>query len=264
LEMWKRLSPFRTVREELHRGMHPVTYAQLEVARLRYVGEIGVVVLPPRKDIGIVHLRPELSALQNVPDDKSRYVEIAWEGRMYLRPGEVVVMQTTSPRGLVAKRLERSVAVSQGERSIALGMLGLSEGQFHSEAAEALKDPVEIAIRDYVLRAEYASKGSPTIEGERRWTPRVATQETDDGVLVTDQLYRQKIVLFTPRTDDTVRNAAAQRARTGAPRIIAIELDPSQRDNFQEVRTFPLVVTGHTDLQFIADEIVKSLVQGPN
>jgi hypothetical protein len=274
LEMWKRLSPFIDYREELHWGVHPRMYAQLEAARIQHIGEIGVVVLPPRTRVyppyepgfrpGIVHLRPDLSALQNVTDDESRYVEIAYSERTYLRPGEVVVMQTTSPRGLVPKRLDRSVSVSQGERSIALRKVGLKEGQFEPEAVEALLGPVERAITGYVLRAEYESKGSPTIEGGRRWTPRVATQETDDGVLVIDQLYRQKIVLFTPRTDDTVRNAAAQRARTGVPRIVAIELDPAERDHFQEIRTFSLVVTGHADLQFIADEIVKSLVQGPD
>ncbi len=204
--------------------MHPVMYAKKEVARLRHVGQIGVVVLPPRTETypegrpdfqpGIVHLRPELSALPDVPDDESRYVEIAWQARTYLRPGEVVIMDTTSPRGLVPKRLERSDAVKPTERSIALRKLGLNEGQFHSEAGEALLHPVEMAIRDNVLRADYESKGAPTIDGERRWAPRVEAQETDDGVLVIDQLFRQKIVLFTPYNDDTARNAAVTRSRT--------------------------------------------------
>ncbi len=272
LWLWKRLSPFDDYREEMHWGMHPVEYAKEEVARLRHVGEIGVVVLPPRTRVyppdspgfrpGIVHLRPDLSALQ-VPDDESRYVEIEWQERTYLRPGELVVMETTSPRGLVPKRLERSLAVSPAERSIALGKLGLREGEFVPEAVDALSPPVERAIRDYVLRAEYESKGAPTIEGERRWTPRVAAQATDDGILVVDQLYGKKIVLFTPLTIDTARTAPAIRSRTGAERIVALELDPARFGQEKEFRTFGLVLASSWDPRFIADEIVHSLVQGP-
>jgi hypothetical protein len=264
--------------------------AREEVERLSLIGRLGVVVVPPRATMpwkkdeyfpGVVHLRHDAypaagrleppsaeaeSAPARVIQAATRgepFVKIAWEGGTYLRTGEVVVITTTTPRGVLA---ERSLPVTEGERSWAFRMLGIAKPSYYRpEAGSRLGDAIAATI----------ARINPATE-----TPRLETMETEDGVVVIDHEgghYRgeqgfgtpgKKIVLFAPLTSelssDHVRVAEERRRRTGVVKVVAIDLDvdPLRMDKPPEIRKPGIVITNEKDVN-IVHEVVDVMIKGP-
>ena len=221
-------------------------FARAEQARMEQVGHVGVVVIPPRPDsglgkrrAGVARIRKDAYAAVGRKDPGvtggNEYVQLVWKARTYLRPGEVVMMTSTKSHGLVVESLGPSLPVSKDERKSALQVLGIKEDEYQPEAAEALWPHVWGAVNWYM-------KDEP---------PPVQLSSSEDGVLVSEN--GKKLILFTALTDLDWMGAYFRRDRTGASRVVAIELDPQKK--VEEFRAAGVVVTSRSDMFFIVDEI---------
>jgi len=273
--------------------------AEEEVERLGLIGRVGVVVLPPRATLpwrsddyfpGVIRLRhdayaatgraepeeepPEspVAAIKRAAMGDEPFVRIAWQKGTFLRTGEVVLITSTSPRGVIANRIGtfpgRTLPVNQGERSWAMSMVGIDKpANFVPEAAALLREHVDGAI------GRVAPPGKPIFFEDRVMYPPgdLEATDTEDGVLVTDRRYGKagtKILLFTPLVSELAANAVqtaeARRKRTAAIRVVAIEfdIDPLRMDKPNVVRRPDLVITNERDISF-DQELVDAMLEGP-
>ena len=274
-----------------------VDLARDEVERLNLIGRLGVVVVPPRATQpwkpdeffpGVMRLRhdaywaagrlePPRPVADTLSDVVSKaaggdepLVKIAWEEQTYLRAGEVVLIFSTSARGVLAHRFgtgPMSLPVSRDERTSAFGMLGIEKPEyFHPEAAEMLYPAVLAAAND-VLPPQFVpgTAGSPP-------TSRAEVIETEDGVIVVDHRLGgppgTRIALFAPltseRTEDDIQVAEERRKRTGVFKVVAIDLrtDPNRMDRQKEIRRPGVVITSAHDVD-LRKEILDATSKGP-
>ena len=223
--------------------------ARDEQARVGKIGHVGVVIVPPRPATGQGQTRPGVARVRHdayaavgradpEPTGAERYVQILWEPRTFLRPGEVVMVSSTTASGLEVERLGPSLAVATDERTFALQLLSIKEPEYQPEAAETLWPSVWGAVNSYL-------KDEP---------PPLQLSSSEDGVLVSES-DGKKLVLFAPLTDSGRKGAELRRDRSGALRVVAIELDPKQVVYGPEFRDAKVLMTDRSDMSFIADEI---------
>jgi hypothetical protein len=222
-------------------------YAREEKGRLEKLGRLGVVVVPPRPNtgrgdlqMGAVRLRrdayPAAGRTDPQQPDAGEYVKVAWEARTYLRPGEVVMIKGTTNAGMTVERVGPALPVGEDERKAAEGMLGLRKGEYEAEAVAALGGSV----------------GSAVAWGMKDEPPPLKLTHSEDGVLVSEE-DGTKLILFGPHSDLDWTALKARKQRTGAPKIVAIEIAGGRK--VDEWRQADLVVTGRTDHEFIRQEI---------
>jgi hypothetical protein len=198
------------------------------------------------------------------------FVEIAWEEQTYLRAGEVVLIFSTSARGVLAHRFGTgpvSLPVSRDERTRAFGMLGIEKPEsFEPEAADMHYGALWSAAND-ILPPQFVpgTAGSPQ-------APRVEVIKTEDGVIVIDRGPAgppgTRIALFAPltseRTEDYTQVAEERRKRTGVIKVIAINLrtDPNRMDRQKEIRRPGVVITNLHDVD-LRKEILDAMPKEP-
>jgi hypothetical protein len=171
------------------------------VVRLRHDAYPAVGRLEPK--------RPEPDTLSGVisraAGGDEPFVKIAWEDQTYLRAGEVVLIFSTSSRGVLAHRIGRgpmSLPVSRDERTWAFGMLGIEKPEyFHPEAAAGLYDVV-FNVANALLPIQFPGPAGSTPVSQ------VEVIESEDGVIVVDQRPGgppgRRIVLFRKELLDTM------------------------------------------------------------
>jgi hypothetical protein len=224
-----------------------VGYARDEKTRLEKLGRLGVVVVPPRpntgrgdQQMGAVRLRRDAYTAAGRTDpqqpDAGEYVKVAWEARTYLRPGEVVMIKGTTNTGMTVERVGPSLPVGDDERKAAEGMLGLRKGEYEAEAVAALGGSVADAIA-------WGMKDEP---------PPLKLTHSEDGVLVSEE-DGTKLILFGPHNDLDWTALKDRKQRTGAPKIVAIEIARGRK--VDEWRQADLIVTYRSDHEFIRQEV---------
>lgn len=232
-------------------GRELVEYARNEKARVEQVGHVGVVIVPPtfafgRASQGVVHIRHDASAAVGRADQTGpeQYSKITWQSRTYLRPGEVVMATSTTPDGLDVKRLGVSLTVAKAERTAAFQLLGIREGDYHPEAAEMVRGPVLIAVS---MVNDELRLGYPAGEFKDALRP----SSSEDGVLVSEA-DGTKLILFAPLMPGGIGEARAMRRRSGASRVVAINVGPVR---VMEYREEGVVMTERSDSHSLAEEI---------
>lgn len=214
-----------------------------ELERMEWIGQLLVVIVPPRPPTGKGRLRIGMARLRHDayaaagradprPSATPEYVQIGWEPQTYLRPGEVVMVRSTTSSGLVVDRVGASLPVVQDERDSALRLLGVKEDEYRPEIVETLGPLVQDAVA-----------------GGMRYEPPLKLVFSEDGVLVSEK-DGTKLVLFT-FTDFDFVGAGIRRERVGAPRVVAADLE----GKVEEFRVAGIVVTGRLDHEFILNEI---------
>lgn len=227
-------------------GEQLTVYARDEISRVARIGQVGVVIVPPRPlsgqrqvRLGVVRLRHDANSAVGRADPNptgtADYVRIVWQPQTYLRPGEVVMVNSTTAYGLTVSRLGPELAVARDERAAALRLLGITEPEYDPEAAALLWSYVWSAVN-------WELKNEP---------PPLQLSSSENGVLVS-QADGKKIVLFTPLT--SIADAKASRDRLGAPRVVAIEIDSQAVGVWGEVAP-GVVLTNRSDVVSIANEI---------
>ena len=221
--------------------------AQQEQARMRQIGHVGVVIVPPSfsrrrgaASHGVIRLRhdayPAVGRTDPAPTGAQDYMKIIWEPGLFLRPGEVVIVSSTSPNGLRVERLGPALAVAKDERTSAFQLLRFTEAEYEPELAQELVEVVWFALNSEM-------KNEP---------PPLQLTPSEDGVLVSEA-NGKKLVLFTRVTSDGLKGVRLRRDRSGASRVVAFGPLQGVAAEFQEAG---VVVTAHdANLSFITNEI---------
>jgi hypothetical protein len=225
-----------------HEELMPLAAA--EARRLERVGRPGVVIVPPRHrenstrfEPGVVHLRHDTYAATGRVDPEQyvdEYLEIAHQPGVFLRTGEVVIVDATTSSMVTASRTGREVRTSETEQQVARRMLGIKS--FTPEAADTRAPLVARGLKE---------EGLP-----------VTVTSTEDGALVVDPEGRP-VILFAPHTD--VVEAEGRLERTGALRVVAIGMDPRHAvSDYRSARV--LVTTGSSfDHALLVREVRSAL-----
>ena len=161
-------------------------------------------------------------------------------------------MADTSPDGLLARRMNRSLSVSSREREDAFAALGEKSEYFVPEAAEAVGDIVWYAVGEAVKTLPR----TPTGKGEQAvMQPYGLTlSKSEDGVLVSEPTGKA-VILFTPYESwGSARNAGN---RAGTKRVVAIVLG-SALASMQEFESGDVLVTKQSDDAFLARQILEA------
>ena len=249
----RRLNELRIWGRLLHEG-EGLNYrllgaAQEEQERVKRIGHVGVVIVPPQAPVrgvekpGVVRLRGDAySAVGRAdanPTGSLEYVKAVAAPGTFLMPGEVVMAKSTTPSGLVVERLGPSLAVGDYERVAALQILGIKEKSYLPEAAEALYQFMGVVFQqlDHEMREAM-----------------LQTNRSDDGVLVTEA-DGTKLVLVAPLTSAGLKGAALRRDHSGAALVIAVEVDPQKQLAGPVYFGAGIIMMNYADARVVADQI---------
>jgi hypothetical protein len=221
--------------------------AKAEQERMGMIGQVGVVIVPPRTRSGRGRARPGVvrtrddaytAAGRAAPQQGlGVYAKLSYQQHMFLRPGEVVMISEIEPTGVVVERLGPELSVGIGERQTAMQMLGIKENEYEPEAGEVLFPYVSNALG--VLRDEP-----------------LKLSESEDGVLVS-HADGTKLVLFAPLTPGDWRAGATRRDRVGARKVVLINWN--RQIEARAAREPGIVVLLQSDAYALADEIREVL-----
>jgi hypothetical protein len=217
----------------------PQAAAKQHVERLSELGRVGVVVVPPysrdRQLPGAIHMRADayqvVGRQQPPATGAPEYARIPWQAQQFFRSGEVVTLEDTVPDthhrdatirstgGFVAKRLGQSLPVDAREREAAFAFLDIPASYYPRPGSTAM------GSEGYELAPERAYPFTGAVHDALRTVrDSLVARESEDGVLVTEA-DGTGLVLFTPYL--SFGDAKAAGARTGARRVVAVDLDPN-------------------------------------